>query len=156
MSPSPAAPRARPRSGGGAAAAALLVVAAVGVGVVLLGQDRGGPTTTVALVGFEGAPGHGEAVVRQVDGGREVRLKVSGLPANEAGTFYECWLVGPSERPEAPSRVSVGTVTVGADGTADVVWVSAADPAQYPKMGVTLEPDDGDPGAGGPKLLISQ
>ena len=84
------------------AAAALLVVAAVGVGVVLLGQDRGGPTTTVALVGFEGAPGHGEAVVRQVDGGREVRLQGSGLAANEAGTVYGCVRVWPSDTPEAP------------------------------------------------------
>jgi anti-sigma factor RsiW len=150
----PARPASRPGVGRfiAAAAAALLVVAAVGIGTVLLRRDPG-PSTTVALVAVGSAPGQGEAAVRPVTGGREVRLEVSGLPANPPGTFYECWLVSPSDTARKPNRVSVGTFTVGQDGTASVVWVSAADPARFPKMGVTLEPDDGNPTANGPKVL---
>lgn len=138
-----------------ASAAALLVVAAVAVGTVLYGRDGAGPQgTTVALAAAKGASGRGEAVVRPAEGGREIRLEVSGLPANPPGTFYECWLVGPDDAPDSPNRVSIGTFTVGADGTADVVWITAADPARFPKMGVTLEPDDGDPDVNGPKVLV--
>ena len=138
-----------------AAAAALLLVAAVGVGAVLFGRG-GGTTTTVALVAAEAGSGHGKAVVRNVEQGREVRLDVSGLPANPLGTYYECWFVGPGDTEQRPNRVSAGTFRVGSDGTASVLMVSAADPARFPKMGVTLEPDDGNPARTGPKYLVSQ
>jgi hypothetical protein len=36
-----------------------------------------------------------------------------------------------------------------------MVMISAADPARFPKMGVTLEPDDGNPARTGPKYLIT-
>lgn len=137
-----------------AVAAALLVAAAVGVGAILLGRDVGGtPTTTIALNAVEGGSGQGEAVIRQVTSGSEVRLEASGLPANPPGTFYECWLVGPDDTPQAPNRVAVGTFSVGNDGKAAVVWVTAADMQRFPKLGVTLEPDNGDPGTNGPKVL---
>jgi anti-sigma-K factor RskA len=137
-----------------AVAAALLVAAAAGAGAVLLGRETGGtPVTTVALTAAEGGSGQGEAVIRQVAGGHEVRLRVSGMPATQTGTFYECWLVGPTDTAQAPSRVSVGTFSVGTDGVAVVTWVTAADLERFPKLGVTLEPDNGDPGTNGPKVL---
>ena len=137
-----------------ATAAALLVVAAVGGGAVLLGRDSG--STTVALVAADVGAGRGEAVVRPSREGREVRLQVSGLPANPPGTYYECWFVGPGDTEQRPNRVSAGTFTVGSDGTATVMMYSAADPARYPRMGVTLEPDDGNPARTGPKYLVSR
>jgi hypothetical protein len=33
---------------------------------------------------------------------------------------------------------------------------SAADAARFPRMGVTLEPDDGNPARTGPKVLVSK
>jgi hypothetical protein len=139
-----------------AAAAMLLVAAAVGVGAILLGRDGGdAPTTTIALAAVEGGSGQGEAVIRQVAGGSEVRLEASGLPANPPNTFYECWLLGLEDNPQAPRRVSVGTFSVGADGKADVVWVTAADLERFPKLGITLEPTDGNPDANGPKVMAS-
>jgi hypothetical protein len=138
----------------GAAAAALLLVAAVAIGGVVLTRG-GGSTTTIALVAAEGGPGRGTAVLRNVKEGREVRLDVSGLPANTPGTYYECWFVGPGDTEQRPNRVSAGTFTVGSDGTASMVMISAADPARFPKMGVTLEPDDGNPARTGPKYLIT-
>ena len=137
-----------------AAAAAIVVVAAVGVGAVLLNRD-GGTATTIALAAADVGSGRGEAVVRDVDGGRKVELAVSGLPANPPGTYYECWFVGPGDTEEQPNRVSAGTFTVDAAGNATVTMISAADPARFPKMGVTLEPDDGNPARTGPKYLVS-
>jgi anti-sigma factor RsiW len=137
-----------------AVAAALLVAAAAGIGAILLGRETGGtPTTRIALTAAEGRSGQGEAVIRQVSGGHEVRLRVSGMSATQAGTFYECWLVGPTDTPQVPNRVSVGTFSVGTDGAAVVTWVTAADLERFPKLGVTLEPDNGDPGTNGPKVL---
>ncbi len=137
-----------------AAAAALLVVAAVGIGAVVLNRDSG-PTTTIALTAGDVGSGRGEAIVRQTDRGREVELTVSGLAANPPGTYYECWFVGPGDTEQQPNRVSAGTFTVGADGTATIRMISAADAARFPKMGVTLEPDDGNPARTGPKHLVS-
>lgn len=133
-----------------AAAAALLVAAAVGVGAVLASRDT---ATTVQLVAADAGSGRGEARVRQVGTGREVTMEVSGLAPNPPGTYYECWFVGAGDSLQTPNRVSAGTFTVGADGTASVVMVSAADPARFPNMGVTLEPDDGNPARTGPKVL---
>lgn len=135
-----------------AAAAALLVVAAVGIGAVLLTR---GDTTTIALVAADTGAGSGQAVVRETGGGRQVELSVAGLPANPPGTYYECWFVGPGDTEEKPNRVSAGTFTVGADGRATVTMISAADLARFPRMGVTLEPDDGNPARTGPKYLVS-
>lgn len=136
-----------------ATAAALLVVAAVGIGAVMLNRDSGG--TVIALAAADVGSGSGTAVVSQVDGGRRIELTVSGLPANPPGTYYECWFVGPGDTEQQPNRVSAGTFTVGADGTATVTMVSAADATLFPKMGVTLEPDDGNPARTGPKYLVS-
>jgi anti-sigma factor RsiW len=136
-----------------AAAAGVLVAAAVGIGAVIV--TGGGDATTIALSAGDVGSGSGRAEVSLVDGGRRIELSVSGLPANPPGTYYECWFVGPGDTAEAPNRVSAGTFTVGADGTATVTMVSAADAARFPKMGVTLEPDDGNPARTGPKYLVS-
>jgi anti-sigma-K factor RskA len=138
-----------------AVAAMLLVAAVAGAGAaVLLGREPSGtPAATIALAATEGRSGQGEAVVRQVAGGHEIRLEVSGMPANPDQTFYECWLVGPTDTAQAPSRVAVGTFSVGADGKATVTWATAADLERFPKLGVTLEPENGDPGTNGPKVL---
>jgi anti-sigma-K factor RskA len=131
----------------------LLVVALASAGAILLGRDRGTPTATIALAATEGGSGTGKAVIHPVSGGREVRLEVSGMPTNPPGTFYECWLVGPTDTAQTPSRVSVGTFSVGPGGRATVTWVTAADLERFPKLGVTLEPDNGDPNTNGPKVL---
>lgn len=137
-----------------AAAATLLVAAVAGAGAILLGRERGGtPATRIALTATQGGSGQGEAVIRQVASGHEIQLKVTGMPANPANSFYECWLVGPTDTAQAPSRVSIGTFSVGTGGTAVVTWVTAADMERFPKLGVTLEPDNGDPGTNGPKVL---
>lgn len=132
-----------------------MLIAAVGVAAVLLTRASGTSSTTVDLVAAQAGSGRGQAVIQPVKEGRQVRLEVYNLPPNPPGTYYECWFVGPGDTEDRPDRVSAGTFTVRADGSATVVMTSSADPARFPKMGVTLEPDDGNPGRTGPKYLVS-
>jgi anti-sigma factor RsiW len=139
-----------------ATAAALIVVAAVGLaGVQWLRSSSDGDVTTIALSKGDIGNGRGDAQIRTVAGGREVRLQVSGLQPNGPDDHYECWFVGPGDTEQTPNRVIAGSFVVGADGTADVTMTSAADPAKYPKMGVTLEKNDGNPARNGLKALVS-
>jgi hypothetical protein len=55
---------------------------------------------------------------------------------------------------EQPQRVSLGTFTVGADRRAHLRAFTAAPADRFPKVGVTLEPTDGDPARTGPRVLI--
>ncbi|HEY0641585.1 MAG TPA: anti-sigma factor, partial [Pseudonocardiaceae bacterium] len=151
----PLRPRGRAVRWLAAAAAALLVAAAVGIGAVVLSRQDDGPVTTIALTAGDLGSARGEAQVRAVPGGREVVLSVSGLPPTAPGTYYECWFVGEGDTEQQPNRVSAGTFTIGPDGTTTVTMVSAADPTRFPKMGITLEPDDGNPARTGPKYLVS-
>jgi hypothetical protein len=49
----------------------------------------------------------------------------------------------------------VGTFDVPDSGHTTVEMTSAADAGRFPKMGVTLEPDDGNPARTGDKVLVS-
>jgi hypothetical protein len=139
-----------------ATAAAVVLIAAVGLAGVQWWRSTGqGDVTTITLAKGDIGDGRGEAQIRSVTDGREVRLRVSGLPPNGPDNYYECWFVGPGDTEQTPNRVSAGTFTVGPDGSADVTMTSAADPARFPKMGVTLEPNDGNPQRTGKKALVT-
>ena len=161
----PAGELAAPRRGGGrwqpglrrlAVAAVAVVALAAGLTVVNLGRDQQPALAEFELVAPPGQPGRGRAVVRDSDAGRVVELEVEGLPPSPSGTFYECWFVADGDTLEAPKRVSAGTFRVGSDGRAELRMVSAADLERFPKMGVTIEPDDGDPRRTGDKVLVSR
>lgn len=128
----------------GAAAGALAMLA-----VVVLGTPKE-PPGQVAMLGTEMAPDASGWVTRepQPDGTVRVRLAISGLPASGPDDFYELWLVGEG------GRMSAGTFR--SDGTrVDRVFAAAADLAAYPRLGITLEPDDGDPAASDQKVAAS-
>jgi anti-sigma-K factor RskA len=129
-------------------------VAAVAAAIVLLGaaltvvRQVASPEPAVAEVVLRsptGGPARGTAEIRETDEGQRIDLEVADLPPTPPGYYYECWLVGPGDTLEKPNRVSVGTFTVDADGRAKVRWNFAVDLARFPRMGVTLEPDDGNP-----------
>jgi anti-sigma-K factor RskA len=138
--------RLSPALAGGLAA----VLLAVGVGAgVLLGGGDGTPSPPpraagqpVALAQFGSAPaGAGaRALVSEGGGTRTVRLAAHGLPANGHGSFYEVWMIR-----DASHMVSLGTFRVGPDGRGRVTLPVSVDPAEYPIMDVSLEPDDGNP-----------
>jgi hypothetical protein len=136
------------------AAGFLLVVGAVGL-IATLVSGSGPRATTIRLVSATGGRAHGEARVRAANGGRAVDLEVDDLRRAPRGYVYECWFVGAGDTLAAPNRVSVGTFTVDGRGHARVRWVSAAAASRFPKMGVTLEPEDGNPQRTGAKVLVT-
>ena len=150
-----AAPDRRPGSGrrwagrfawGGVGA---LVGAAAVVAVLVVGASRVGPER-LALVGSALAPSaSGDAVLARLpDGTVRVTLEMAGLPRSGPADFYELWLVGDR------GRVSAGTFR--SDGSPiDLTFLTAANPIEYPRIGITLEPDDGDPGASNQRVAGS-
>jgi len=83
----------------------------------------------------------GEASIRDTGSGWWIRLEVDGLPPADEGTYYEAWLWS-----DDGEGISVGTFHMR-QGQAPVVLWSGVDPANYPSLWVTLEPEDGDPSA---------
>ncbi len=135
------------------AAAAVVVLAAVLVVSSNLVRPSGG--TAFALADPSGGPARGVAHVHRTRDGLSVDLTVSHLPPTDANHVYQCWFVGPGDSLQNQNRISAGTFTVGSDGKASVHMMAAADLARFPKMGITLEPNDGIPLRRGPKVLGS-
>ncbi len=129
-----------------AAAAAVLLV---GMGAAVV-RESTRPAPAAAQVVELAAPGGGTAravaTVRPTGTGGVIEMEVEGLAPPPAGSFFECWLVAAEgDSIDRPNRISVGTFTVDDDGRATVRWDFTADVARFPRMGVTLEPDDGNP-----------
>lgn len=143
----PPGSRARRRAGSGwfgriawGGAGALVGAAAV-FALVMIGGPRVSPER-IELAGSALAPAASGSVLLEPlpEGGVRVELAMSGLPRSDAGHFYELWLVGDG------GRVSAGTFR--SDGSPIARgFTTAADLASYPRIGITLEPDDGDPAA---------
>src|SRR5262252_236963 len=154
-------PRSAPRRFAWAAAAAAAVVLAFAGGIGLgRGLAPGGsvapPAPAVAsihLVSATGSAASGDATIRSAPGGKSIELTVRGLPAPPPGFFYTCWLVAGDDTLQRQNRVSVGSFVTGGTGPVTVRWETAADLARYPHLGVTLEPDNGNPLHQGPKVL---
>jgi len=158
----PAVPRrARPgrRASWALAAAAMVAVAflaGLGLGRVLPGGGQPAPAgRTIRLVAPDGGTASGVATIRSTDHGRVIELTVRDLPPPPDGEFYTCWLVADGDTLQHQDRVSVGSFRTAPDGTATVRWETAADLARYPHLGVTREPDDGNPLHQGPRVLVA-
>ena len=136
------------------AAGFLLVAGAVGL-IANLVSGSGGGGTTIQLISANGTTAKGEAKVRSTAQGRVVELEVDGLPRAPAGFYYECWFVGDGDTLAKPNRVSVGTFEVPDADMYTYEMMSAARARAFPRMGVTLEPDDGNPQRTGEKVLVS-
>lgn len=125
-----------------AATAAAVVVAVVATAQVGRGEA---PDWRVALVPTAAAPGAVATVAGWVeDSGTRMELEVEGLPPASGGGHYALWLTAPDGR-----HVSAGTFT--ASGTL-VTWAGASR-AEFPRLWVTLEPDDGDETLSGTSVL---
>lgn len=121
--------------------AGALVGAAAVIALVVVGSPRVVPER-IPLSGSALAPAASGSVLLEPlsEGSVRVELAMSGLPRSDAGHFYELWLVGDG------GRVSAGTFR--SDGSPITqTFTTAADLATYPRIGITLEPDDGDPAA---------
>jgi anti-sigma-K factor RskA len=135
-----------------AAAAILVIGLAVGV-TASLGHRSNTPVSRIRLVAVGGGPAHGTATVRSTSSGLTIDMTVVDLAPSPPGTFYTCWLVGPGDSLAHPNRVSVGSFVVRGRAAVEVHWTTAADLHRFPQLGVTLEPNNGNPSHQGPKVL---
>jgi hypothetical protein len=133
-------------------AAAIVAVAGVGIGAKLT-REQPSPVAIDRLVAPQAGPARGTATIRATLTGLTIDLDVRGLPPSPPGTIYTCWLVGKGDTLQHQNRVSVGSFVVGKSGSANVLWNTGANLKQFPQLGVTLEPDNGDPLHQGPKVL---
>ncbi|MGH9276771.1 MAG: anti-sigma factor [Acidimicrobiales bacterium] len=129
------------------AIAAAVLLLGFGVAVV---RDASRPAPAAAQVIELTAPGNGPARavarIRATATGGVIDMDVEGLTPPPPGTFFECWLVAADgDTPDHPRRISVGTFGVDESGRASVHWDFKADVARFPRIGVTLEADDGNP-----------
>ncbi len=135
----------RPRRWPVITAAAAAVVVLVVSGALVLGSLARRPVTELTLVAAEGGTGSGRVVFTDAGVGRAFEAEIEGLPPPPPGSYYELWAVGPEDSPEEPDRVSLATFTIGNEGPVVLTGVTAASAARYTRVGVTLEPDDGNP-----------
>jgi anti-sigma-K factor RskA len=137
-----------------AVAAAVLVAALAIPGALLLGGGHGGQVTRLTLVAAPGGSGRGQVTVTRTAAGRSFDVRIEGLRPPPAGSLYELWAVNPHDTLEHPQRVSLGTFTTAADGSAHLTAFTAAPVDRFPVVGVTLEPVDGNPARTGPRVLV--
>jgi hypothetical protein len=136
-------------------AAAAIVVVGLAVGLVASLGSSAPRLSTVRLADPAGGSARGTATVRATPAGLTIDMRVAGLAPSPPGTHYTCWLVGPGDSLTHQNRVSVGSFTVPSSGAADVHWTTSADLSRFPNLGVTLEPDNGNPLHQGPKVLAA-
>ena len=137
-----------------AAVAAALVVALAVPGALLVFGGGGGDVTRLTLVAAEGVRGRGQVTITRTAAGRSFDVRIEGLNPPAAGSLYELWAVNPKDTLAHPRRVSLGTFTVGAGGSAHLTGFTAAPADQFPVVGVTMEPVDGNPARTGPRVLV--
>jgi anti-sigma-K factor RskA len=133
-----------------AVAAALVVLLAIPTTLLL---NRPAPTTELALVAAQGGAAKGRVLVTRTSGGRQFDVRIEGLRPPKAGKLYELWAVGAADTPGKPQRVSLGTFTVAVSGKVHLRAFTAAPESTYSKVGVTEEPDNGNPAREGPIVL---
>jgi len=140
------------------AVAASIVVLGAGIAVVRTATEpKAAVAEVVELEAPAGRSGSAVARIQKTPTGGTIEMEVSGLPQPPPGSFYECWLVAAQgDSPDRPNRISVGTFTVDADGHAQVRWDFRADTAKFPRMGVTLEPGDGNPAQTTDRVLAAK
>jgi anti-sigma-K factor RskA len=140
------------RSSGGwwlwaSAAAVLLLFAVLGIGI--LREITGDPSTSVPLTATTVAPAAG-GQVRVVQEGENVRveLEVWKMPDLEMDEYYEMWYYA-----EDGDRISCGSFRTGPEGRTTVNLTAPATATDYPEIEITREPDDGNPQASGEEVL---
>ncbi len=129
------------------AAAALLVVAVLGVGLfqAITGSSSAGvPLTATALAPQASGEVRGERAGENI----RIELDVRGLPELGEDEYYEMWYAR-----EDGERISCGAFRPEPEGLTTVNFTTPINARAYPEIEITREPDDGDPGSSGEKVL---
>ena len=119
-----------------ALAAAIVIAVATGVGLEL-SHSSSGEKYTIALHPVSGLAASGQVVATQTGNGWSVELTAAHLANLGPGKFYECWWLGPDDRPGHPDLIEAGTFTVGSSGTVTIPLQSAANPDDFPSIEIT-------------------
>ncbi len=129
-------------------AAALVVIAVLGAGLLwTITKDSSEGIPLIATV--PASEGGGE-VSGEVEGGNlQIELVVWGLPELRKDEYYELWYAK-----QDGGRISCGTFRAQQGGQTTVNLTAPANAVSYPEIEVTREPDDGDPGSSGEKVLV--
>jgi anti-sigma-K factor RskA len=129
-------------------AAALLVVAVIGAGLlwVITEDSSDGIPLTATVLASEGG---GELSGEMEGGNLQIELVVWDLPELRKHEYYELWYAK-----EGDGRISCGTFRAQQGGQTTVNLTAPANAVSYPEIEVTREPDDGDPGSSGEKVLV--
>ena len=128
----------------GAAAAAALAFAGIALGAA--GHHSRPTEFAASLTGTELAPGaSGHVTLIQTAGGWKIRLRATGLPRLDNGTYYEAWL-----KDAAGKLVAIGTFNEPTDVT---LWAGVA-PSNYPTLTITRQRADGNAASSGQRVLV--
>jgi hypothetical protein len=133
-----------------AAVAAALVVLLSIPATLLLNRPA---ATELALVAPGAGTAKGRVLVTRTSGGRSFDVRIEGLRPPQAGKLYELWAVGAADTRDHPQRVSLGTFVTPVSGKVHLKAFTAAPASIYAKVGVTEEPDNGNPAREGPIVL---
>jgi anti-sigma-K factor RskA len=129
-------------------AAALLIIAVFGAGLlwtITKDSPEGIPLAATAPT----PEGGGELSGEVQEGNLQIELVVWGLPELRKGEYYELWY-----SKEDGGRISCGTFRARPESQTTVNLTAPASAVSYPEIEVTREPDDGDPGSSGEKVLV--
>ncbi len=89
----------------------------------------------------------GKVLLYDSGGNMKVKLDAWGLPPCKTGQYYELWFVKDGR------RVSGGTFTIGKSGGIQTDMNAPRFAGRYPKVGITYEVSDGNPGPSDNKML---
>jgi anti-sigma-K factor RskA len=129
-------------------AAALLVAAVLGAGILWTFSNDSSEGIPLAATASS-SEGGGE-VSGEVEGGNlKIELVVWDLPELQKDEYYELWYAK-----EGGGRISCGTFRAQQGGQTTVNLTAPSNAVSYPEIEVTREPDDGDPGSSGEKVLV--
>jgi anti-sigma-K factor RskA len=133
-----------------AAAAAVMLLVGV-VWATASDTGSGGVELASAPLGELSQSGaRADATLIREDDGLHVQLANANMPPAPAGFYYEIWLVDPEVTD--PRSLSAGSM----GGRVDFTVPEGVDPAKYPIIDVSLEPDDGNPAHSGTQNSVAR
>ncbi len=122
-------------------AVAALAVIVAGAAVYL---QRDVPDWDIALPASSGFEATATVAGWNTPAGTRMIFTIDGLEPAGANKFYEIWLTATDGR-----HVSAGTFT----GSGTIESFAGVSRRDFPRIWITLEPNDGDEGIGGPTVL---
>ena len=129
-------------------AAALLVITVLGAGLLWSLTKDSSEGIPLAATGPT-SEGGGEISGEVEEGNLHIELVVWDLPELRKDEYYELWYAK-----EDGGRISCGTFRAQQGDQTTVNLTAPASAVSYPEIEVTREPDDGDPGSSGEKVLV--